>query len=104
MRDSQTFDLMIHLNLHRRVWQRPRPGLRFIVLRILIVEDDMSLVKGLKKALGLAGVAVDHEVSGLEAIEIAPTEAYSLIVLDLGLPDLPGQEVLRRLRNSGCAV
>lgn len=64
----------------------------------------MSLVKGLKKALALAGIAVDHEVSGLEAIKIVPTEVYSLIVLDLGLPDLPGQEVLRRLRNSGCEV
>src|SRR4051812_20843955 len=43
-------------------------------------------------------------MSGLGAVEIAPSEAYSLIVLDLGLPDLPGQEVLRKLRNSGCEV
>ncbi|MCP3464054.1 MULTISPECIES: response regulator transcription factor [unclassified Bradyrhizobium] len=73
-------------------------------MRILIVEDDLSLVKGLKKALTHAGVAVDHEASGTAAIEIAPSEAYSLIILDLGLPDLPGQEVLRRLRNNGCEV
>jgi len=73
-------------------------------LRILIVEDDTSLVKGLKKALAPAGIAVDHEISGSGAIEIVPSEAYSLIVLDLGLPDLPGQEVLRKLRNNGCEV
>ena len=73
-------------------------------MRILIVEDDTSLVSGLKKALAPAGFAVDHEVSGAGAIEIAPSEAYSLIVLDLGLPDLPGQEVLRRLRSKGCNV
>ncbi|MGV7213730.1 response regulator [Bradyrhizobium sp. UFLA05-112] len=73
-------------------------------MRILIVEDDMSLVKGLKKALTQSGVAVDHEASGSGAIEIAPSEAYSLIILDLGLPDLPGQEVLRRLRSNGCEV
>lgn len=64
----------------------------------------MSLVKGLRKALTHIGVAVDHEASGSGAIEIAPSEAYSLIILDLGLPDLPGQEVLRRLRNNGCEV
>jgi DNA-binding response OmpR family regulator len=73
-------------------------------LRILIVEDDTSLVAGLKKALAPAGIAVDHEASGLGAIDVAPSEAYSLIVLDLGLPDLPGQEVLRRLRDKGCEV
>jgi two-component system response regulator TctD len=73
-------------------------------LRILIVEDDTSLVRGLKKALTRAGFAVDHEINGAEAIEIAPSEAYSLIVLDLGLPGLPGQEVLRRLRSNGCEV
>jgi DNA-binding response OmpR family regulator len=74
------------------------------IVRILIIEDDTSLVSGLKKALAPAGFAVDHEISGLDAIEVAPSEAYSLIVLDLGLPDLPGQEVLRRLRNRGCKV
>jgi DNA-binding response OmpR family regulator len=73
-------------------------------LRILIVEDDMSLVDGLRKALAPSGVAIDHESSGSDAIEIAPSEAYSLIVLDLGLPDMPGQEVLRRLRGNGCEV
>ena len=73
-------------------------------MRILIIEDDTSLVRGLKKALATAGFAVDHEINGAEAIEIAPSEAYSLIVLDLGLPGLPGQEVLRRLRNNGCEV
>lgn len=73
-------------------------------MRILIVEDDTSLVAGLRKALAPSGIAVDHEMSGSGAIEIAPSEAYSLIVLDLGLPDLPGQEVLRSLRSKGCQI
>jgi two-component system response regulator TctD len=51
-----------------------------------------------------SGIAVDHEIKGSDAIEIAPSEAYSLIVLDLGLPDMPGQEVLRRLRAKGCDI
>jgi two-component system response regulator TctD len=73
-------------------------------VRILIVEDDTSLVEGLKKALAPSGFAIDHESSGSDAVEIVPSEAYSLIVLDLGLPDIPGQEVLRRLRGNGCEV
>lgn len=71
------------------------------VLRILIIEDDVSLVAGLKKALAPAGIAVDHEVSGSGGLEIAPSEAYSLIVLDLALPDISGDEVLRTLRSRG---
>jgi DNA-binding response OmpR family regulator len=73
-------------------------------VRILIVEDDTSLVEGLKKALAPSGFAIDHESSGSDAVDIVPSEAYSLIVLDLGLPDIPGQEVLRRLRGNGCEV
>ncbi|MEN3347230.1 MAG: two-component system, OmpR family, response regulator TctD [Bradyrhizobium sp.] len=73
-------------------------------MRILIVEDDTSLVEGLKKALAPSGFAIDHESSGSDAVDIVPSEAYSLIVLDLGLPDIPGQEVLRRLRGNGCEV
>ncbi len=73
-------------------------------MRILIVEDDASLVAGLKRALVPAGIAVDHEESGCAGLEIASSEAYSLIVLDLVLPDVPGQEVLRKLRRGGCEV
>ena len=39
-----------------------------------------------------------YEISGLGAVQIVPSEAYALIVLDLGLPDLPGQEVLREIK------
>jgi DNA-binding response OmpR family regulator len=74
------------------------------VVRILIIEDDISLVAGLKKALAPAGIAVDHEASGLGGVEIAPSEAYSLIVLDLALPDISGDEVLRRLRSKGSDI
>lgn len=75
-----------------------------IVLRILIIEDDISLATGLKKALAPAGIAVDHEISGHGGIEIAPSEAYSLIVIDLGLPDMSGEDVLSRLRRAGSEV
>jgi len=73
-------------------------------LRILIIEDDASLAAGLKKALAHAGIAVDHQERGLDGLAIAQSEVYSLIVLDLALPDLAGQDVLRRLRAEGCKV
>jgi DNA-binding response OmpR family regulator len=81
-----------------------QPKREFTFLRILFIEDDTSLVAGLKKALSAAGIAVDHEETGQGGLEIAPSEAYSLIVLDLALPDLPGQEVLRKLRARGCDI
>jgi DNA-binding response OmpR family regulator len=92
------------LTVHYVIWQPLAFGGVITVLRILMIEDDNSLVQGLRKALAPSGIAVDHEASGLDALGIIASEAYGLIVLDLGLPDLPGQEVLRKLRARGCGV
>jgi DNA-binding response OmpR family regulator len=73
-------------------------------VRILIVEDDAALARGLAGSLKLAGFAVDHEADGTDAAEIAVGEPYSLVILDLGLPGLSGFEVLRRIRARGSDV
>jgi DNA-binding response OmpR family regulator len=73
-------------------------------VRILIVEDDMALVRGLSASLKAMGFAVDHEPDGAEAASIAISEPYSLLVLDLGLPNSSGFEVLRQVRASGSKV
>ena len=73
-------------------------------MRILIVEDDMALVRGLSASLKAMGFAVDHEPDGAEAASIAISEPYSLLVLDLGLPNSSGFEVLRQVRASGSKV
>jgi two-component system response regulator TctD len=73
-------------------------------MRVLIVEDDAALARGLIATLKLAGLAVDHELDGEQAAQLAVSEPYSLVVLDLGLPGLSGFEVLRRIRAAGCAV
>lgn len=70
-------------------------------MRILIVEDDAALARGLAAALRLSGFAVDHGADGAEAAALAASEPYSLVVLDLGLPNLSGFDVLRQIRRSG---
>lgn len=73
-------------------------------MRVLIVEDDAGLARGLVAALKSSGLAVDHEADGAEAARLALSEPYSLVVLDLGLPTLSGFQVLRRIREAGAAV
>ena len=69
--------------------------------RLLLVEDDPSLARGLAATLRAAGYAVDVAVDGESALVMAAEEPFALITLDLGLPDIGGLEVLRRLRARG---
>jgi DNA-binding response OmpR family regulator len=70
-------------------------------MRLLLVEDDSELANGLVSALGQGGYAVDPVFSGSEALAACSATTYQLVILDLGLPDIDGVEVLRRLRHSG---
>jgi DNA-binding response OmpR family regulator len=72
--------------------------------QILIVEDEDRIASFLTKGLKGAGYAVNWAVSGAEALALARTDAPDLIILDLGLADLDGMAVLRRLRDQGSAV
>ena len=67
-------------------------------MRILVVEDDALLAEGLTSVLSRAGHAAEHTASGRYADKLLEREAYDLVVLDVGLPDIDGFEVLRRLR------
>jgi len=67
--------------------------------RILLVEDDPSLARGLSALLRQAGYSVDIAEDGETALEIALSEPYALITLDIGLPELDGFQVLRRWRE-----
>jgi two-component system response regulator TctD len=73
-------------------------------MRILIVEDDAPLARGVISLLRAAGHAIDHVASGEDALSVAATEPYSLVILDVGLPDIDGFEVLARLRARGDQV
>ncbi|MCL2523123.1 MAG: response regulator transcription factor [Betaproteobacteria bacterium] len=70
-------------------------------MRILIAEDDAIIADGLSRSLRQGGYAVDWAANGVEAEAALLTTAYDLLILDLGLPRLPGLEVLKRLRSRG---
>ncbi|BAN22224.1 Two component transcriptional regulator winged helix family [Caballeronia insecticola] len=67
-------------------------------MRILIAEDDSILADGLVRSLRQSGYAVDHVRHGVEADTALSLQPFDLLILDLGLPLMPGLEVLRRLR------
>lgn len=70
-------------------------------MRILLAEDDPHLGDGLTVGLRQDGYAVDWVKDGLAADLALKSEAYDLLVLDLGLPRLAGMDVLTRLRARG---
>ncbi|SDU34439.1 response regulator transcription factor [Geopseudomonas guangdongensis] len=67
-------------------------------MRLLLVEDNVALADELLADLGRQGYAVDWLADGRDALVQGATEPYDLIVLDLGLPGMPGLDVLRRWR------
>ena len=69
-------------------------------MRLLIVEDDAALARGMIKVFRHSGSAVDHVSNGEEALNIAGTEPYGAMILDLGLPDMDGLKVLQGIRSA----
>ncbi len=70
-------------------------------VRVLIVEDDTALASGITRILEGEGHAVDVMASGEQAVLGARQERFDMVILDVGLPDIDGFEVLRRLRAAG---
>ena len=73
-------------------------------MRALLVEDNRRLVASLTAGLAEEGLTVTSTASGAEAIAIAGRHAADVIVLDLGLPDIDGQDVILRIRAAGSHV
>src|SRR6266536_1044956 len=70
-------------------------------MRLLIVEDEERLAATLARGLRAEGYAVDLAADGLEGLELATTNPYGAIVLDLLLPWLNGYRVCAQLRAAG---
>lgn len=69
-------------------------------MRLLLVEDDLTLIKTLKKDLQKSGYAVDIAENGIDAEYLGNENIYDIIILDLGLPQRSGLEVLQNWRAS----
>lgn len=73
-------------------------------MRILLVEDDNIVGDALRTGLSVDGFAVDWVRSGAHAKNSLATSSFDLLVLDLGLPDCDGLDVLRSVRASNNAI
>ena len=73
-------------------------------MRALIIEDDETLAGQLSRAMQDAGFVTDVAHDGEDGEYLGSTESYDVAVLDLGLPGLPGIEVLTRWRDQGIAL
>ena len=68
--------------------------------RVLVVDDDPTIARTLRINLKARGLDVETVGCGLDALSTCADAMPDLVVLDLGLPDLDGVEVLRRLRRT----
>ena len=67
--------------------------------RVLVVEDDRSLVRALANNLKVRGYKVDVATDGVTAVKRAADKRPDLVIVDLGLPELDGLEVIRSIRG-----
>lgn len=67
--------------------------------RILIVDDEPQILRFLRPALTAAGYDVIEAANGAEALQRISTASPDLVLLDLGLPDMDGKDVIARLRG-----
>lgn len=67
--------------------------------RVLVVDDEKTIVKGIKYSLSRDGYEVDCAYDGEEAVEKARNNPYSIILLDVMLPKMDGFEVLQQIRE-----
>lgn len=68
-------------------------------MRILIVEDEIDLLEAIAEGLRIDGYAVDTSDDGDEGLELALTNDYDLIILDLNLPNIDGIDILKIIRE-----
>lgn len=69
-------------------------------MRILIIEDDALLAERIQEIIEEAGHEVDHALTGEEGLSLAEMESHNVIILDMGLPDMSGNDITKALRNA----
>src|SRR4051794_3255706 len=69
------------------------------VIRILVVDDEPQILRALRITLRARSYAVETAVTGAEALAVAARTRPDIVLLDLGLPDMDGVDVIRGLRG-----
>ncbi len=72
--------------------------------QILIIEDEPRIAAFVAKGLKSAGYSTHVESSGIAGAQLAVSGEFDLVILDIGLPDIDGFQVLDRLRGQGSAI
>ncbi|MBU5616287.1 heavy metal response regulator transcription factor [Psychrobacter sp. TAE2020] len=70
-------------------------------MKVLLVEDEVSLGDYIKKGLTEAGFIVEHKTTGLDGYHALVTEDFNVVVMDVMLPDISGFELVRNYRAAG---
>ena len=73
-------------------------------MKILVVDDERTLVKGMKFNLENEGYQVECAYDGAAAVELARNERFDLLILDVMMPKLNGLDVSRRVRAKRCTT
>ena len=68
-------------------------------LQVLVVDDNTDAAESLGVLLDIEGHAAHIAHTGAEALQVAQTQALDVVFLDIGLPDMTGYDVARRLRG-----
>ncbi len=69
-------------------------------MRVLLIEDDSSMARGIELMLSAEGLNVYTTDLGEEGVDLGKLYDYDIIILDLGLPDMSGYDVLKKLRTA----
>lgn len=70
-------------------------------MKLLLAEDDVMLGTSMRKGLDLAGFQVDWARDGDQAVDALGHRSYDVVLLDIGLPQLDGLQILRWMRSEG---
>lgn len=73
-------------------------------MRILIIEDEHKIANSIKQGLEQESFAVDVSYTGTDGYDVASTEDYDLIILDLMLPGMDGLEICKKLRENNIHI
>ena len=73
-------------------------------MRILLIEDDPLVASGVKQGLERSGFVVDHAADGRTAMRMLGLEVPAALIVDLGLPDMDGTELIRWVRQQALAL